>query len=200
MSTISPVNDRVALRLRQLRGSLGLSLDQLAAASGVSRSAISLIERSESSPTAVVLDRLATALDIPLAALFDSAEPDEAPSPVSRRTRQVVWSDPSSGYRRRAVSPPDWPSPIHLVEVEFPPGQTVAFETAERSADIHQQVYVTSGRIDVSLGDRRHELSRGDCLAMKLDVPTTFHNPTTRPARYLVVLASLPRPTNRRTP
>jgi transcriptional regulator with XRE-family HTH domain len=191
------VTARLADRIRGLRRELDYSLDELAARSGVSRSAISLIERGESSPTAVVLDRLATALDVPLAALFDAGPSASAPSPVARRADQVRWRDPVSGYRRRALSPPTWPSPIRLVEVEFPPGQTVAFETGDRAVEVHQQIYVLSGRIDVRLGDELHELATGDCVAMTLDAPTTFHNPGDRAARYIVALTSGPVPARR---
>ena len=66
------INDRIASRVRQIRAERGLSLEALAEGSGVSRSMISLIERGESSPTAVVLEKLATGLGVPLASLFDA--------------------------------------------------------------------------------------------------------------------------------
>lgn len=59
------VHDRIAERLRALRDARGWSLETLAEHNGVSRSNISLIERGQSSPTAVVLDKLATALAVP---------------------------------------------------------------------------------------------------------------------------------------
>ncbi len=58
-SNATAVEQRIAARLKHLRAQRGLTLDELAAQSGVSRSMISLIERAESSPTANVLDRLA---------------------------------------------------------------------------------------------------------------------------------------------
>ena len=36
----------------------------------------------------------------------------------------------------------------------------------------------------------RHRLREGDCLATQLDRPTRFHNPTRKPTRYAVVMAS----------
>src|SRR5262249_58931494 len=60
----SEVNRRIADRVRELRAAHGLSLDALAGRSGVSRSMISLIERGESSPTAVVLEKLAAGLGV----------------------------------------------------------------------------------------------------------------------------------------
>ena len=184
------VNDRIAARVRQLRADRGLTLEVLADASGVSRSMISVIERGESSPTAVVLEKLATGLGIPLASLFDA--PCAAPDPVSRRAKQVEWRDPASGYVRRNVSPSGFPSPIQIVEVAFPAGARVAYETGPRAAAIHQQIWVQQGMIEVSLGDQRFELRAGDCLAFVLDRPVAYHNPTSKPARYAVILASVP--------
>ena len=40
------------------------------------------------------------------------------------------------------------------------------------------------------LGRQHHQLRSGDCLAMQLDRPTMFHNPTREPARYAVVIAT----------
>lgn len=182
----------LAARLRGLRAERGLTLDELAARSGVSRSAISLVERAEASPTAAVLDKLAAALDVPLASLFDPLPP--APSPLSRRADQARWRDPQTGYLRRNVSAPGWPSPVRIVEVELPPGATVAYEDAHRASTVHQQVWVLAGRLDVAVGNASHQLRKGDCLAMRVEGPTSFANPTARPARYAVVVATEPHP------
>ena len=182
------VDARIAGQVRQLRASARLSLDALARKSGVSRSMISLIERGEASATAVVLERLATGLRVPMARLFDAPAADGQPlDPVARHARQPRWRDPASGYRRRNISPPNWPSPIRIVAVDFPAGARVAYETGRHEPVVHQQVWVLSGRISVSCGGELHRLERGDCLAMVLDRPVAFANRTRRPARYVVV-------------
>lgn len=181
------LHDRIAAQVRQLRAARGLSLDALASHCGVSRSMISLIERGESSPTAVVLERLASGLGVPLAALFDAA-PAAAADPVARLAEQPLWRDPASGYLRRNVSPAG--SPVRIVEVEFPAGAQVAYETGTRSPRVHQQIWVLEGRMQIRLGETTHELATGDCLAHALDRPIVYSNPTRRPARYAVVLVS----------
>jgi transcriptional regulator with XRE-family HTH domain len=191
------ISDRIAQRVRQLRAARGLSLDALAADCGISRSMISLIERGESSPTAVLLEKLATGLGLPLASLFDATEPGA--SPVSRQADQPLWKDPHSGYLRRNVSPGgvvghDGRSPIQIVEVSFPAQARVAYETGARQPLVHQQVWVLDGAIEVTVGEQRHRLAVGDCLALVLDRPVSFHNPTRRAARYAVVLASVTAP------
>ncbi len=186
------IHQRIARRLRELRDAQGFSLEALAERSQVSRSAISLIERGQSSPTAAVLDRLSSALGVTLASLFeDSASPVAEPSPVARAAEQPEWTDPGSGYVRRNLSPAAR-SPIQLVEVHFPPGQRVAYDTGARDAEIHQQLWVIDGTMEVTVGDTHWRLDAGDCLAMQLDRPIVFHNPTKRPARYLVALTTLP--------
>jgi len=187
---VSDIDARIAGRVREIRAERGLTLDALSARSAVSRSMISLIERGEASPTAVVLEKLATGLGVPLAGLFEVFGAGVAPDPLARRAQQLEWRDPGSGYLRRNVSPPGWPSPLRIVEVEFPPGARVAYETGAREPVIHQQVWVLDGRIDIALGEVRHSLGAGDCLAMRLDRPIVFSNPTRRSARYAVVVAT----------
>ena len=86
------------------------------------------------------------------------------------------------------------PPPLRIIAVRFPAGARVAFENGARDVRVHQQVWVLEGAIDVTVGDERHRLREGDCLAMRLDHPTMFHNPTRRPTRHAVVVASEPGP------
>jgi len=181
------INQLIASRLRELRLAQGLTLSDLAERSGVSRSNISLIERGESSATATVLDKLTGALGVTLASLFE--QPPAEPSPVSRRHDQPVWTDPESGYTRRNLSPPVY-SPLQLVEVDFPARQRMSYETTARNPEIHQQVWIIEGTMDITVGDTLWRLETGDCIGLRLDQPLSFHNPTDEPARYLVTLVS----------
>jgi transcriptional regulator with XRE-family HTH domain len=186
------INKLIASRVLALREARQLSLTALAERSGVSRSNISLIERGESSATATVLDKLAGALGVTLASLFDAAQDaPAAPSPLSTAGTQAVWTDPASGYVRRQLSPAAR-SPLQLVEVIFPPGQRVAYGQVRREADTHQQVWLLEGVMDITAGDGSWRLHPGDCLAFREDQPITYANPGAAPARYLVGLVTLP--------
>ena len=188
------VDTVIAQRVWALRKTRGYSLDQLAALSGVSRSMISLIERHETSPTAVVLNKLASALGESLAALFSQEQGCAEAQPLARRSDQHLWTDPESGYVRRRVSPSGYPSPVELVEVLFPAGKSVAFENAARGAAPHQQVWVLEGEIDVTVEDRSWHLEAGDCLAVETSPHIIFRNKGRRPARYLVAVSAVPFP------
>jgi transcriptional regulator with XRE-family HTH domain len=179
---------RIAHRVHTLRQQRGLSLEALAQRCHVSKSMISLIERGESSPTAVVLERLAAGLGVALASLFD----DDAapPSPLSRRDAQLQWRDPASGYVRRNLSPPNHPSPLQLVAVELPPGARVMYDSVARATELHQQVVVLDGVVEATTGDEVVRLVAGDCLAMRLDRNNGYHNPGRKTARYIVAIAT----------
>ncbi|MTD14971.1 helix-turn-helix domain-containing protein [Nakamurella sp. YIM 132087] len=179
----SRVNERIAARLRALRAERGLSLDALAEASGVSRSGLSLIERAGSSPTAVVLDRIAAALDVPLSSFFEAAP---VADPVARRADQPVWQDPATGYTRRIVSPAVPGIGVQLVEIEFPAGAEIHYDS-EPTSGSQQQFWVLNGAIEFRHGDEVHHLRKGDCLAVRRTATTVFRNTTDRPARYLLV-------------
>jgi transcriptional regulator with XRE-family HTH domain len=185
---LETINARIARRVADLRAAAGLSLDALATRSDVSRSMISLIERGETSATAVVLEKLSAGLGVPLASLFET--PRAAPGPLVRRAEQPEWRDPASGYLRRNVSPPDHPSPLRIVEVEFPPGQRVVLEGGTPEGAIDEQVWVLEGAMTLTLGGTCHRLEAGDCLALHVDGPIEFRNPTRRAARYVVVIAT----------
>jgi transcriptional regulator with XRE-family HTH domain len=184
------IDARIAERVRELRAARGLSLKALAEKSGVSRSMISVIERGESSPTATVLEKLANGFDVLLPELFEPpASSRLPPSPVARRGQQPEWQDPASGYRRRNVSPPGMALAAHLVEIHFPAGARVALDSSELAVHPQQQVWVLEGAINITVGKARHALRQGDCLAMRLDAPVMFHNPTRKTTRYVVVIS-----------
>ena len=177
------ITERIAERVRSLRSARGLTLDQLAERCGVSRAMLSRIERGESSPTAVMLDRVASGLNTSLASLFD-APPSAAP--LHRRAEQSSWRDPASGYVRRNLSPPGCDSRLQLVEVTFPGGARVAYDSPPRAGGIDQQVWMLQGELEISVGDEHYALRAGDCLLMRLDRPIVFHNAANTAARYLV--------------
>lgn len=176
----------IGIRIRTLRLEKGLTLDDLAAASGVSRAMISRVERAEASPTASLLARVCAALGLSLSSFF--AEEGRQVSPISRRRDQQIWRDPETGYLRRAVSPPRTDADVDIVEVEFPAGARVSFPPHAASRGMTQHVWLFEGEMELILGEEVHRLGPGDCLYMPVGNGHVFHNPSDRPARYCVVL------------
>jgi transcriptional regulator with XRE-family HTH domain len=179
------IDDRIGARIHDLRVEQDLTLDALAERADVSRAMLSRVERGESSPTAQLLNRICGGLGITLSALF--ADTEGPVQPLARRRDQPVWRDPASGYLRRSVSPPRAGSGVDIVEIEFPPGQSVTFDNP-RSEGIDQHVWVLDGILECGSGDETFRLATGDCLHMHVDRPTSFRNPTDRTVRYAVIV------------
>jgi len=181
-------------------------MDQLAAASGVSRAMISKIERGESSPTAVLLGRLSAALELSVSELLSgtrlgggmestAAEPATAePLPadatgagrVRRATDTPQWRDPDTGYLRRQISTAGFP--VAVTEVTLPPHARVPYPAAAY-AFIAQLVWVLSGQLTLTDGSVRRVLAPGDTFELGQPRPREFANETAQECRYVVVVA-----------
>jgi transcriptional regulator with XRE-family HTH domain len=182
-----PLSASIAATLHAARLARELTASALAQRSGVSRAMIGKIERGEAQPTAALLGRLSGALGMTLSELVARAEgADGDDRRLVRAADQPTWTDPGTGYRRRAVSPATG-APLELVEVELPPGAEVSF-AADTYKFIHQQIWMLGGRLRFREGEVEHDLRRGDCLQLGPPAPCTFSNPTRQPCRYLVAL------------
>jgi transcriptional regulator with XRE-family HTH domain len=183
--TPDPIEARLAARLATLREARGWSLDDLAARAGISRATLSRIERAEVSPTATQLNRLCAAHGWTLSRLMAAAE-GEAPALV-RRADQAVWTDPETGFTRRAVSPPGPGLQMEIVEGELPPGAAIEYETPPRPG-MEQHLVLLSGALEHGDAGVLHGLRPGDCVRLRLRGPTRFRATGRGPARYLIAI------------
>lgn len=177
------IDERIALQLKALRAGRGWTLEQLAAASQVSRGMISKIERGEASATAALLSRLCAALEVPLSELL---APPQAPSAVRRRAERPRWQDPETGFVRETVSPPLTGSAVEIVEVDLPPHAKVDYRMPS-APQYAQHILVLSGTLRVRQQDSV-DLARGDALHMAPAGAFSFENTGGSPCRYLVVM------------
>ncbi|MGJ7524476.1 helix-turn-helix domain-containing protein [Variovorax sp. GB1P17] len=174
----------IATRLLALRQAQGLSLAELAERSGVSKAMISKVERAQSSPTAVLLGRLAAGLGVPLAQLLteDKAQPQR----LRTRAAQETWRDPEAGYLRRQVAERHAGSGVELVEVELPRSAQVSYPRWS-GKPYRQCLWMLEGALRVDYGDERFELAPGDCLDFGVDRPLVFKALGRSACRYLLV-------------
>jgi transcriptional regulator with XRE-family HTH domain len=179
------IERRIAQRLARLRADRGWSLDALADRTGISRPTLSRLERAELSPTAAMLGRLCTVFGWTLSRLMADAE--TRPPNVMRAAEQAAWTDPASGYRRRAVSPPSPGLRGELVDVHIPAGASVSFD-APPIIGLEHHLWMLNGSLALEVDGAVFRLRPGDCLRYVLTGSTRFHSTGTREARYLVAI------------
>ena len=181
----STVERRIAERLAALRTERGWSLDALAERTRISRATLSRLERGELSPTANMLGELCAAYGWTLSRLI--AEAEGQPSSLVRAADQVEWEDPESGYVRRAVSPPGAGLRGEMVEVRFPRGAVVQFDSSP-IAGLEHHLWMLEGTLDFTVDGKRFRLHAGDCLRYVLNGPTRFECIGKKAARYAVAM------------
>ena len=188
MSTIveegkTALESYLAQRIAGLRTARGWSLAELAERSTVSKAMLSKIERGESSPTATVLVKIASAFGLTLAKLL--AEPPQ-PSRLLLAADQPTWTDPATGYLRRQVYL-SADVPVELVEVSLPAGAVVGMPASSYVLTRHV-VWVLEGHLVINEGGQRNELGPGDRLEFGPPVDMEYRNETEVACRYLVTV------------
>ncbi|MDP4022089.1 XRE family transcriptional regulator [Methylobacterium sp. NEAU 140] len=175
----------LAEEVRRRRKERGLSLEQLGALAGVSRSMISKIERAEAVPSTTVLSRLAEALDVTFSRLMTPAiEREVLLIPASR---QPVLRDEASGFLRRCLSPVLPGRGIDWVLNTLPPGASTGEFVAHRRG-VSEYVFVLKGRLRATVGERAIVVEEGDSLYFEADTGHAFTNLGTDPCQYFLVI------------
>lgn len=160
----SDLTARLADRLSGLRADKRWTLDHLAQVSGVSRAALSRLENAEVSPSADVLDRLASAYNMSLSRLLAMTE--QSVTAHIRRDDQSVWRDGETGFARRAISPGAMGLAGEIEECRLPPGSEVVLDgEAPEAREVH--LLVLSGFMQVDHDGASYNLEPGDTLRFR---------------------------------
>lgn len=178
---------KFAEALKRRRLEQNLTLEQLSARSGVSRAAISKIERGDSGASTPALGKLAEALDLSISQLV-GGRPSE---PVLRipRDRQPAFVEEATGFERRSLSPMYLGRGIDFVLNRLPPkAKTGPFPSHRQGVEEH--LYVTKGRLKVTLDGAEHVLETGDFLFYRGDLNHTFENLANTICEYFIVIDS----------
>jgi transcriptional regulator with XRE-family HTH domain len=158
MSESSEIEHVVRTRLRSLRNTLGLSLDELAARTHLGASTISRVETGKRTISLDILLPLAAALQVDLDELLDVRSDEDV----------VIHPTPSSSGERTT-----W-------MLSRPTGRTIAIklrlEPTSKSAEQqvhpgHDWLFVTLGRVCLFLGDREIVVEAGEAAEFTTMTP-----------------------------
>ena len=151
----------VRTRLRSLRTTLGLSLDQLGARTNLSPSTISRVETGKRTIGLDVLLPLAAALQVDLDVLLDVRTDDDVvirPTPSSSGTRTTWMLSRPTGT-------------TIAVKMRLEPTRRVA---EQRVHPGHDWFFVIEGRVRLSLGDREITVETGEAAEFATMTPHAF--------------------------
>ena len=168
--------------LRALRKAQGLTLEDLAAASGKSLSFISKIERGQARPSVTTLQELAGALAVPVGWFFETDGPvpaDERPFIVRKaRRRKLSYSGLGStdymGFEDHLLSA-SLDGQLALGMSTYQPGGNSGDELYTHNGE--EAGLVVKGAIDLHLDDKVFRLDAGDSFSFPASIPHRYSNP-----------------------
>jgi quercetin dioxygenase-like cupin family protein len=129
------------------------------------------------------LQRLATALGVPITSFF--AEPVERMEVLITRSDERIRSGSGSvvlesigyGLEQQACDP---------FMVTLKPGASSGTRMMMHSG--HELVFCLEGELDYEISGEHHRLAPGDALLFHADLPHRWHNPTSEPCVFMLVM------------
>jgi transcriptional regulator with XRE-family HTH domain len=177
---------RLGGRVKRLRRRRGLTLEELAGLSGVSRAMISKLERGEKNPTLVVVAKLAEGLGVTLSQLAGMEERREVV--VVPRERRMVMRDPETGFERQLLSPNFVGRGVEFIRNEIPEGSTSG-EFPPHRRGVEEHIVVERGSLRATVGGEEYLLGEGDALYFEADVTHRFDNAGEGECSYYLVIS-----------
>jgi len=180
------INENLGRRVKKLRADRGWSLEELASASGVSRSMLSEIERERANPTLSVTYRIARAFGLTLQDLIESADCASSIQIIRADDRaQIFRSDKQCQIR--TLSPLNLEKDVEFYEVRLPVGG--ALRSQAHVDGTREFLTVEEGMVDLESGSSREALAKGDSATYRVDVAHAIINTGKREAvLFLVVI------------
>ena len=177
---------KVGARVRSLRRERGLTIEQLAAATGLTKGFISQLERDRTAPSLSSIARICDALGVRLSHIFET----EAPAALVRRhgRRPADGVSPTHSFLLSARDEPRF----QAIESEIAPGAGAGDELHSLPGEA-EFVYVLEGALELQVGDETHVLEEGDAITYRLGKPHTWRNASTS-ERLRVLWISVPNP------
>jgi transcriptional regulator with XRE-family HTH domain len=177
--------EAVGFNLRQLRSAKGLTLDQLATLSELTRGYISLVERGLKTPSVAALLRLAAALDVNVTYLFDS-NPTPAPRYTLFRQQKhsaVPMQDGGFDLLALAASRTQKRMEPFLIRPRL--------KSAPRASHAGEEfLFVVSGGVAIKIDGEEILLEKGDCLYFSGETPHEVRSIGPQKAEVLLVVSA----------
>jgi transcriptional regulator with XRE-family HTH domain len=168
------INELVGRRVKKLRQDCGWSLDELAEASGVSRSMLSEIERERANPTLTVAFRIARAFGMSLENLVEGAGGGASSIQVIRTTDQAQVFRNDKQCQIRTLSPLNLEKDVEFYELRLKKGGTL--NSQPHFEGTREFLTVEEGSVRIASGESTETLAKGDSGTYRADIPHAITN------------------------
>jgi len=161
--------EAISDNLRKIRDDRGLSLDQLSALTGVSKSMLRQIEMGKSNPTIATMWKIAKGLRLSFTALL--RKPAVMAEVRSFRGEKHL-SGESGHYRLFPLIPFDPHQSFEMYYVEIDPG--TVFHGEPHGGNVHEYMFVLKGELQISIEDKTFKIHKDEFLHFQADSPHIY--------------------------
>ncbi|HTW94361.1 MAG TPA: XRE family transcriptional regulator [Tepidisphaeraceae bacterium] len=182
----SGIGASLAQRIHAMRESRDWTLEMLADQAGLSKAYMSRLEAGDRQPSIAALGGIAKAFGVSIAALFE--HPDE---PVDCVVVRAGTSSPrvANGLSFMPLSSTTKPFNVHPIGVTIPADRT---GDEEYQHDGEEWLYVTAGRVRVSINGNHCVLETGDAAHYDSRLPHRLDAMDGKEARIILVACPIP--------
>ena len=175
----------IARIARTRRRALGLSLDALVKASGVSKGMLVEIERGSGNPSIATLCKLAAGLGISVTDLI-AVEPDAIAHVIAEEDATVLWRGPSGGSARLLIGAPG-PDMLELWRWVLYPGER--YDSEAHSLGTIELIRVEAGCLQVGMDQTVVDISTGSAALLRTDRPHSYAARGEHPTHFTMFVA-----------
>jgi len=161
--------ETIAENLKSVRESRGLSLEQLADLTGVSKSMLRQIETGKSSPTISTIWKIANGLHVSFSSLLHRP-------PVQAEVKSFRAEPPLTAegehYRLYPLIPFSPEQSYETYYFEIDPG--TVFHGEPHAGNIDEYVFLTRGRLSITIAGQEYSIKAGEFLKFRADQPHDY--------------------------
>lgn len=161
----------IAHNLKTFRERQKLSMDQLAALSGVSKSMIGQIERAETNTSVSTLWKIASGLHVPFTSLIEHGQ--ESVMLVGKENVDMMQSEDKL-MRLYPYFPVSGDRSFEILYIELDPGASSSSEP--HAAGTMEYLIAFGGTLELFVGAQKYEVQPGSAISFAADQPHMYHN------------------------
>ncbi len=177
------LNQIIAANLRALRRKRNITLDEVAEATGVSKSMLGQIERGECGLSVATLWKISTGLKIPFTTLMNE---QRLPAQIVDDRALTPLSNGQAGFRLYPIFPAETGRGVEILYIELDPGTESASDPHERGTEEFAMVY--EGTLTLTAGETRYTVPPHHSIRYSGDQPHRYANHGAETVRLYMVI------------
>lgn len=170
------LSHNVSVNLKRIRQSKGMSLDQVAEQTGVSKSMLAQIEKGTANPSLGVLGKITSGLRIEFQELIDPPRIDNC---LVSPEEIIPTKEMLGQYKVWTCFPYEDSQSVEVYRIDVEPGGT--YTSGSHGEKTREYIAVTDGVITIECNGHTEQVSKGQVYKFETDQAHVYRNDRDKP-------------------